>query len=115
MLSSLPRTGTELMVRVVRDNLADCLVTVPELVKDGRSKLIHGYFGTHSPMRRKMFPALEAAYDSWRAGGDIDELREVAETGAKHWTRVATDLISLFSTGGDPLPLLDARLREATL
>lgn len=115
LLASLPRSGTELMVRVVRDNLADCLLTVPHLAEQARAELIHGYFGTLSPMRRKMFPALEAAYDDWRAGGPLETLQAAADRGVRHWSHVAQELISIYRADPDPLPRLESCLRDATL
>ena len=85
MLASLNSRRAELLVRAVRDNLADCLSTLPELIKQGEAGSIHFYFANFDGMRRKLFPRLREGYECWRADGNTARLAEAADIGRKHW------------------------------
>ncbi len=93
----LPFLGTpmELHFRAVRDWLADCLVTLPELVAEEREEDIHFYLSTLTPNRKALFPALVNAYETWLLGGGIGLLEQEAARGRGHWERVARDLLHL--------------------
>jgi hypothetical protein len=85
MLASFDSRRAEILVRAVRDNLADCLSTLPELIKRGEASSIHFYFANFDGMRRKLFPRLAEGYECWRANGDAAVLAEAADAGRTHW------------------------------
>lgn len=95
MLLDLIQTPAEIMARAVRDHLADCLVTLPALVETGDAPSLHFYLGNLSHMRRAIFPALETAYEDWRAGGATAALTEVAARGRAHWDALARGMLDL--------------------
>jgi len=96
MLLGLAGTPAELMARAVRDHLADCLVTLPELVRRAEPASIHFYLGNLNAMRRELFPALEQVYDAWRgSGSDGTGLAELAEQGREHWGALAQKLLEI--------------------
>ncbi|MGA8148454.1 MAG: Sfum_1244 family protein [Gallionellaceae bacterium] len=94
MLSSFQSRRHELLARAVRDNLADCLVTLPELIERDKTCSLHFYFSNFDGLRRGLFPSLAYAYDHWHKDGDILELQNAIEAGYTHWLRVAQDLVS---------------------
>ena len=96
MIALLPRSRIELMLRAVRDHLADCVSTLPKLLEEGSEPSIHFYFGNLQAMRRELFPSLLRAYDRWLEGDDLESLRRVAGDGADHWRRVATEAVRHF-------------------
>jgi hypothetical protein len=49
----------------VRDNLADCLSTLPQLIERDAACSIHFYFANFGGMRATLFPLLAGAYRSW--------------------------------------------------
>ncbi|MCX7147206.1 MAG: hypothetical protein NT042_13665, partial [Sulfuritalea sp.] len=55
----------ELLARAVRDNLADCLVTVPSLLQRGADDSLHFWFSTFDGLRRE----LRSAYLGFRFAG----------------------------------------------
>ena len=89
---------TELALRAVRDNLADCLVTLPALLERASVPSIHFWFAAFEGLRSELFPALRHAYRPWR-DGDPGPLREAVARGSEHWGRVARELLAI---GGDP-------------
>lgn len=85
MRASLNSRRAELLLRAVRDNLADCLSTLPELIKRGEPGSIHFYFANFDGIRRKLFPRLAEGYEYWRVNGDVAALVEAADAGRTHW------------------------------
>jgi hypothetical protein len=97
MLAALPPGKAEIMLRAVRDNLADCLVTLPALLERAEPAALHFYVGNMSNMRKTLFPALVSAYDAWTASGSTTELQAVTARAAKHWQSLALDLLDSYS------------------
>jgi hypothetical protein len=61
-LESFTGRRAELLARAVRDNLADCLVTLPGLLQRGTENSLHFWFSTFDGLRRELFPRLVEAY-----------------------------------------------------
>jgi len=98
MISSFTRKRPEILARAVRDNLADCLSTVPGLIERDARCSIHFYFANFEGMRRTLFPRLVDSYRSWCAAGTTASLLDAARAGTAHWTDVASRLIELHRT-----------------
>ena len=94
MLAGLNEQRAELLARAVRDNLADCLSTLPALLEREARASIHFYFSQFDGLRRELFPALAAGYREWRESGAAGSLRAAIERGSAHWTSVARDLLA---------------------
>lgn len=105
MLLLLPRSKAEFMVRAVRDNLADAISTLPDLLQSNDPARLHFYFGSLSPMRKETTPALMRAYQRWAAKDDLQSLSDVITSSQKHWQEVAEETLKLFrSTDESSLP-----------
>jgi len=101
MLASLPRSKTEIMIRAVRDHLADSLTTLPGLVSKGKDASLHFYFANLASMRKHIFPALTQAYETWVSQGEryaIEELVPVSET---HWNALANKMLDIYRNSPD--------------
>jgi len=96
MLMEFSHTPAELMARAVRDHLADCAMTLPYLLNNARHDSIHLFIGSLSGMRKKIFPALQGAYERWGGSGGSDELLQLAQQGEQHWKRVALQLCDCY-------------------
>jgi hypothetical protein len=96
LLSRLSRSKAEAMARAVRDNLADCLTTLPALVETRNDAALHFHFATFGGMRRHLFPEALAAYRHWCADGDLDPLRNLARQGQARWHGTAEQILALF-------------------
>jgi len=93
MLGGLNARHAELLVRAVRDHLADCLVTLPTLVEREAFGSLHFYLANLSGLRRALFPALAEAYEAWLADRKLGRLSDLARQGEAHWLGVAQQLM----------------------
>ena len=104
MVLDLSQTPAELMARAVRDQLADCLVTLPRLLEriaqTDEPAALHFYVGNLTNMRKSIFPALADAYESWRQSGDLGGLRRLAERGGEHWRSLGQEMLALHREQG---------------
>jgi len=116
MLADLVRTRAELFVRAVRDHLADCLCTLPELLRAEIQPSIHFYFANLTGLRRELFPSLNAAYHAWIAGDSLDSIKLLAAQGKDHWMSVARRTLDLHINLDARAALeIEALISESTL
>ena len=94
MLGGLSERRAELLARAVRDNLADCLATLPMLLERGAAPSLHFYFANFEGLRRSLFPRLWSAYAAWRRTGAEDDLRRACRDGETHWREAAHRLLA---------------------
>ena len=97
MLSALARTQAEIMLRAVRDHLADSLTTLPTLLTQQNPASLHFYFGNMTAMRKHLAPALIEAYEYWHKTDDLSQLQTVANQSQSHWQSVAESVAALFA------------------
>jgi hypothetical protein len=84
----------EILMRAVRDNLADCLVTLPQLIEREAWASLWFWFSNFDGMRREIWPAL-ASFDYEKVGaGETAGLRAMLSRGAAHWETVARQLLA---------------------
>ena len=100
LIASFTGRRAEILARAVRDNLADCLSTLPRLIECDAAGSIHFYFANFEGMREKLFPLLAQAYSSWRETGSAAALRAAAEAGSTHWREAALRILRVRE--GDP-------------
>lgn len=100
LIASFKGRRAEILARAVRDNLADCLSTLPRLIEREAACSIHFYFANFEGVRASLFPLLDVAYRGWREGGSLAPLREVAHAGSAHWHEAALRLLRVHQ--GDP-------------
>lgn len=96
MLGQLSAKHAELLARAVRDHLADCLVTLPTLLQRETYGSLHFYIANLSGLRRALFPALSAAYETWQQTGLVTSMSSVIAEGESHWLKVARQLLDDF-------------------
>ena len=88
------------MARAVRDHLADCLSTLPNLLEEGNIPSLHFYFANLGGMRKLIFPSLVAAYGQWLATDDCTVLQTVSARGKAHWLEVGRAMLDLHEHHG---------------
>lgn len=93
MLMSFSSRRAIFLARSVRDNLADCLSTLPELIRQEQACSLHFYFANLEGLRRTLFPQLVAAYEYWRDSGYPGKLNTAVQAGKAHWQSVARQLL----------------------
>ncbi len=101
MLGGLSQRRAELLARAVRDNLADCLSTLPALTERSAGPSIHFYFANFDGLRRSLFPRLATAYAAWRRTGDDADLRLAFRDGQTHWREAALRLLATWQNDPD--------------
>ena len=113
MLMSFSSRRAIFLARSVRDNLADCLSTLPELTKREHTCSLHFYFANLEGLRRTLFPQLVSAYEYWRDSGDMSKLSEAVEAGSKHWEAAAMQLLASWKDNPQEAEaMLDRRVDE---
>jgi hypothetical protein len=84
----------ELLARAVRDNLADCLVTLPRLLQRETDDSLHFWFSTFDGLRRELFPRLVDAYARKVSRGETAMIPAIA-AGRSHFLDLARRLIEM--------------------
>ena len=95
LIASFTGRRAEILARAVRDNLADCLSTLPRLIERDAAGSMHFYFANFEGVRSAMFPLLAEAYRGWRESGSTDALREAVQAGSAHWQEAALRILRL--------------------
>ena len=111
MLAGVEDRRTELVVRAVRDLLADCLVTLPRLVEARAEPSLHFWLAGFDGLRRSLAPALALAFGRRPQPLDLLAVDRAARVGRKSWSAVAHDMLSDWQRGCHPA----LRQRVATL
>ena len=96
MLNSFAGRRAEVLARAVRDNLADCLSTLPTLLATDKPTSVHFWFANFDGMRAALFPSLTAAYGGWSASGDTSRLQAAVADGHVQWSALALRLLEFF-------------------
>ncbi len=99
MLAHTPRSKAELLLRSVRDHLADCLSTLPALVKNKNDVSIHFFVANLTSLRKEIFPQMMRAYESWVETGDYEVLAQAAIEGETHWQEQAFKALDAYLVG----------------
>jgi hypothetical protein len=93
MIARVARTPAEIEARAVRDLLADCLSTLPELVARGNLPALHFHFAAMDAPRRERFPQALAAYEEFLRSGSLAPLARAARHGAERFLAEARALV----------------------
>lgn len=107
MLMTFSRHRPELYARAVRDNLADCLSTLPTLIERDAQPSLHFYFANFEGMRKKLFPLLTSAYQAWVERGDLAPLKAAVARGREHWCATGNKMIAARQAGEAEMRLVE--------
>jgi len=92
---SVAATPAEPVARAVRDLLADCLSTLPQLIARRNTRALHFHFATFDAPRRQLFPEALRAYGHFLRSGELAPLSEAVLEGSRHWLATARGLLAL--------------------
>jgi len=101
MLWSLSGDKAEFVIRAIRDHLADCLLTLPQLLQDGNEASLHFYFSNFTGLRRHLFPQLKEAYRAWAERDDVAPLERTVQEGRTLWLEHGRNALALFEQSGE--------------
>jgi hypothetical protein len=99
MLAATNDRRTEIVVRAVRDLLADCMVTLPVLIEREAVASIHFWFSLFDGIRRELAPQLRAAYTAFSAG-DTEPLRAAVASGCERYAELAESVLARWTHEG---------------
>jgi len=100
MLEQLGDRRSELVVRAVRDLLADCLVTLPVLLERRATASLHFWFSNFDGVRRALAPQFLDARGEGVCSVDEDRLNAAVARGQTQWASLAMDLVGRWRQGG---------------
>lgn len=103
LLHALPRSNAEFITRAIRDNLADCLTTLPTLIETENTASLHYYFANFNGMRKELFPEALEAYQSWIDSGSLSALDKACKHGQQRWENIAEKILSLYQNHANNL------------
>jgi hypothetical protein len=95
MTVSVARTKGEPLARAVRDLLADCLSTLPALLRRANLPALHFFFAAFDAPRRQLFPQAWDAYEHLVRDGDLGPLWQAVHEGEERWLAAARGLLVL--------------------
>lgn len=95
LLFSLPHSKAAIMLRAVRDHLADSLTTLPALLSLNSAPSWHFYFGNLNNMRKDLYPSLIKGYDKWIETGSLNKLAEIIEHSQEHWLTLCQQILEI--------------------
>jgi len=95
LVASLARTRGEPIARAARDLLADCLSTLPQLLRRDNRPALHFYFATFDGLRRQLFPQALEAYEHFARAGTMESLWRVVGEGRERWLAATRRLLAL--------------------
>lgn len=96
MLGNFTQKHPELLARSIRDNLADCLSTLPTLIENQAWGSLHFYMAEFDGLRLVLFPALVEAYKNWRETSKLDAFLQTIRQGQTHWQIQAEALLDIY-------------------
>ena len=77
LLFSLSHSKASIMLRAIRDHLADSITTLPALLELNSAASWQFYFGNLNNMRKDLFPSILKGYDEWNETGSLSKMTEV--------------------------------------
>lgn len=95
LLYSLPHSTAAIMLRAIRDHLADSLTTLPALLLTNSAPSWHFYFGNLNNMRKDLFPSLIKGYDEWHETGSLSKMSAIIEQGQDHWLQLCQEILQI--------------------
>jgi len=101
MLAGIDDRRTELLVRAVRDLLADCLVTLPALTERQAAASLQFWRANFDGLRRVLAPDLATAFGAPLSRIDLAALDRATRVGRKTWRAVADHLLTEWRRGGN--------------
>lgn len=100
MRMGLQQRRTDLLVRAVRDHIADLEVTLPTLVGQREGPALHFWFANFEGHRERLFPSLARAYLAWCHGDSGQAMLRASRAGALHFRALAGQVLALHTRLG---------------
>jgi len=95
LLFSLPQSTASIMLRAIRDHLADSLTTLPALLLSNSAPSWHFYFGNLNNMRKDLFPSIIKGYNEWHETGSLSKIGDIIAQGQEHWLQLCQEILQI--------------------
>ena len=95
LLFSLPHSTASIMLRAIRDHLADSLTTLPALLLANSAPSWHFYFGNLNNMRKDLFPSIIKGYNEWHETGSLSKMGDIISQGREHWLQLCQEILQI--------------------
>lgn len=95
LLFSLPHSKASIMIRAIRDHLADSITTLPHLLQLNSAPSWHFYFGNLNNMRKDLYPSILKSYDEWYETGSLSTMTKIIEKGKQHWLSLCQQILQI--------------------
>jgi len=116
MLAGLPRSPAHFLARAVRDHIADCQSTLPELFLQNNNESIYFYFGNYTSSRKDIFPALLDEYNYWTESKNSKPLLELINKAYHHWCKLGLEILQCWRKHGEGSPkYIEALIKQSVL
>lgn len=97
LLSHIPLARTELMLRAIRDHLADAISTLPKLMQRQNKAAIHFYIANLSNMRKHLYPKLLRVYQDWKKHQNDELFFDEICDDRQHWQDLCQSICQQFN------------------
>ena len=115
LIAKLPHTKAEIMLRAIRDHIADSITTLPTMLHYENTASIHFYFANLTNMRKHLSPSLLSAYNDWLKSGDLSQLKELITLNRTHWLSLSKKILTLFDNDKQPQKQIEALIEHSRL
>ncbi len=100
MVYELRQSKAELVLRAIRDHLADALTTLPHLIASQDAISLHLYIANLNNMRKHLYPSLLASYEQWLKDNNWQALEDLNTHSRDTWLELAQHCLAEFSVQG---------------
>lgn len=98
MLSEISNARTERIVRAIKDHIADCMRTLPELIDKEDIASIHFYMANFEGFRKQLWPALMTSYQKAMEKNNLMLLNQSITQGLEYWCDAGEKILQLYET-----------------
>lgn len=79
--------ANERIARALKDLLADCYQTLPDIIDNHNEASLHFYMANLSGFRKGLFPLLQQGYQQWLQTHQWQQLSYIVQQGYEHWQK----------------------------
>ncbi len=115
LILNVPHTQAEIMLRAVRDTLADTITTLPALIHNNNKASIHFYFSNLTNMRKHLNPKLLTAYNEWQLSGNYAPLKSLITLSREHWLGLIKKILQIHKINKQPQKQIEALIEASHL
>ncbi|VAW96142.1 hypothetical protein MNBD_GAMMA23-563 [hydrothermal vent metagenome] len=115
LILNVPQTQAEIMLRAIRDHLADTITTLPALLHNNNMASIHFYFSNLTHMRKHLNPKLLAAYHEGQLAGNFKPLKNLVITCRDHWLALTKKILQIHRNNKQPQKQIESLIEASRL